>query len=83
MNRQETIAAYERLFVDVGAEENLRRECERQLAQTDLFYLLVYVLGRNDVNHDWIFARCREVEAQPNEYLDLWARDHFKSSLIT
>src|SRR5215467_13067267 len=83
MNRQETIAAYERLFVKVGADDDLRRECERQLAQTDLFYLLVYVLSRNDVNHDWIFGRCREVEAAPNGYLDLWARDHFKSSLIT
>ena len=49
----------------------------------DLFFLLVYVLGRADLNRDWYFARCREVQAAPNGYLDLWGREHGKSSLIT
>jgi putative DNA primase/helicase len=41
---------------------------KRKLAQSDLFFLLVYVLGRADLNRDWYFARCREVEAAPNGY---------------
>jgi hypothetical protein len=55
----------------------------RRLCRTDLFFPLVYGLGRRDADNDWCFARCREVQAEPNGYLDLWARDHYKSSIIT
>jgi predicted phage terminase large subunit-like protein len=80
--REQAIDTYHRALAaahkrDVGAE------VERRLCRTDLFYLLTMVLGRRDINHDWLFERCCEVEAAPNGYLDLWARDHRKSSLIT
>lgn len=54
------------------------KEMERWLGRNDLFYLLVRLLRRPDVNQDWLFARCREVEKKPNDYLDLWAREHYK-----
>lgn len=64
-------------------DEDVWRRIQRKLAQNDLFYLFVYILGRKDALHPWLFARCREVQAEPNGYLDLWARNHYKSSLLT
>lgn len=55
----------------------------RQLALTDLYFLGVYILGRKDADNQFVFERCREVQAEPNGYLDLWSREHFKSSIIT
>lgn len=55
----------------------------RYVAAVDRYWLLTRVLGRKDMRHPWVFARVREVEAEPDECLDLWSREHFKSSIIT
>lgn len=67
----------------------------RQMCRTDLYFLMFYVLGRKDIGYitkektgerverPWLFRRCAEVQANPDGYLDIWSRDHYKSSLIT
>ena len=65
----------------------------RMLCLADLYYLLVRVCGRMDmlpcagregfIDNQFAFERCREVEADPYGHLDLWSREHWKSSIVT
>ncbi len=55
----------------------------KELCKHDLFFLLTKMLGVSFADNDFVFDRCREVKKNPNGYLDLWSREHFKSTIIT
>lgn len=90
LDYQPTLDKYEELiqyFSDAACgkddgERLLAKKCEALLGCNDRYYLLVNLLGREDAKHLWIFDRCREVEADPDGHVDLWARYHFKAVRI-
>lgn len=66
----------------------MAREHLRWFGRHDLFFLLVYLLKRTHFLADerkkrWTFARCNEVQNDPDNHLDLWHREGFKSEIIT
>lgn len=79
MTREEAKAKYAELLTKYGYKSKIAAE----LGRNDLFFLLVYILGIKAADNDWCFERCREVQVAPNGYLDLWPREHFKTTIIT
>lgn len=69
---------------DIEAELARRQNAEqRYQARTDLYYLITEILSRVDLRKQWLKDRCDEVQVDPNDRIDLWAREHYKSTIIT
>ncbi len=77
LTREQSNALY------LEALESKNTEALRRLCREDLFFLLTIALKRKDANKPFVYDRCREVEANPNGHLDLWSREHYKSTVIT
>ena len=67
---------------------NKLKDCQsndelRDLFRQDLSMLLLAGCQRRDMINKWCVDRCNEIQSDPNGYLDLWSRDHYKSTIIT
>lgn len=76
------IEVYNKIHV-LAEKEGTLVGAMRDLCKKDLFYLLTRGCGRKDVDNDWLFDRCMDVQRQPDGMVDLWSREHYKSTIIT
>jgi len=83
-SRQQRNKQYDRVHTEAEKRgPDTLRNVMREFCLTDLFYLLTRACSRMDIDNDFLFHRCMEVQADPDGYLDLWAREHYKSTIIT
>jgi hypothetical protein len=75
---------YEAIFRDVAAGKLAERDVLRSLFVNDLWFLIRFGFGIEKANHPFVVRMCREVERGPRtDTLDIWARFHWKSTIIT
>ncbi len=76
-------------LIDTAVRKGKAHDIMRLACLSDLYFLLVYVLKQRhmaqgpEYKQAWLFDRCREVQASPDWCLDLWAREHYKSTIVT
>ena len=49
----------------------------------DFFFFLYFILDIRPVNHEWLVPRIYEFQESYNDTLNLWAREHYKSTIMT
>lgn len=75
---------YKDIFKDIAKGNLDKHKTLRTLILTDLWFVVYFVLGMPNANHQFVVNCCREVEDGPKDMtLDIWAREHLKSSIIT
>lgn len=59
------------------------RNIIRNLIQQDLWFIVYFVMKNPLANHPFIVQACREIENEQGDSLEVWARDHLKTTIIS
>lgn len=75
---------YKNIFTDIANGRLKEKETYQTLVLTDLWFVVYFILGMPNANHQFIVNCCKEIEEGPEDAtLDIWGREHLKSSIIT
>jgi hypothetical protein len=75
---------YAKIVSDIAEKKVDELSVYRALILNDLWFVVNFVMKIPNANHPFVVKACREVESGPLDYtLDIWAREHFKSTIIT
>lgn len=86
--REQAVADYQDL-INTAKAKNQLPPAMKAMAKSDLYFLLVWILNQShmaegpEYKKDWLFDRTREVQEAPDGHIDLWSREHYKSTIIT
>lgn len=74
---------YEQIFKDVANGNLDPTSICRRLILDDLFFIIYFVMHYDKANEPFIVQACQDVEnGPPTNTLDLWAREHYKSTVM-
>jgi hypothetical protein len=84
---------YEGIFADIREHKDkliqeefieYKRKTYRSLILNDLYFIVQFVLEIPKANHPFVVQACRDIQEGPKDMtLDIYAREHFKSTIIT
>jgi len=75
---------YAEIFGALARGEIDARSTYRQLVERDLFFVVCFIMQIPKANHPFVVNRCWDIQSGPRtDTLDIWARYHFKSSIVT
>lgn len=75
---------YPEIFSYISANPDKARGILRSICKQDRFFIVLFVMGIEKANHPFIVKMCRMCEDGPDSgTVDIWAREHFKSTIIT
>lgn len=55
----------------------------RNIIQQDLWFFVYFVMKHSLANHPFVVEACKEIEDEKGDSLEVWARDHLKTSIIS
>ena len=78
---------YPKLYADLGqlfdgGKFDQFNSLTREASEHDFFFFSHFVL-KLPINHPFLMARCYDIQERDSMVIDLWAREHWKSTLNT